>query len=130
MEIAGKFALTLEPGSVVGLIGDLGAGKTHFVKGMANALGINPKDVASPTFTLLNIYKGVPPGVAIELYHFDWYRLKNSQEIYDIGAEEYLYGRRGISVIEWYDPQTFKVTGCIEINLNYLDEFKREIIIP
>lgn len=99
-QIAREFAETLEEGAVVCLKGDLGAGKTHFVKGMAVALGIEEKEVHSPTFTLIHEYAGKLP-----LYHFDCYRLSSAREAMEIGAEEYFYGV-GVSVIEW--PERIK----------------------
>jgi len=85
----------LKPGCVLCLCGNLGSGKTHFVKGMARALNIDPAEVHSPTFTLINEYYGDTP-----LYHFDCYRLEREEEFLEIGGEEYLYGQ-GITVIEW-----------------------------
>ena len=90
-----EFVEELRPGDVVCLEGELGAGKTHFVKGMARGLGIPPDDVQSPTFTLIHEYEG-----DTNLYHFDCYRLESPEEALQIGAEEYFYGE-GISVIEW-----------------------------
>lgn len=89
----------LNAGDIVCLVGDLGAGKTTFVKGLAKGLKIDPARVNSPTFVLMNIYDGKRP-----LYHFDLYRLENSSEISNIGYEEFLYGdSAGIAVIEWAD---------------------------
>lgn len=82
-------------GFVLCLSGDLGTGKTTFVKGMAKALAIEESQVNSPTFVLMNIYEGKLP-----VYHFDLYRLGNSEEIMGIGYEEYLYGE-GLAVVEW-----------------------------
>ncbi len=93
--IARAFAETLKPGDIVCLKGDLGAGKTHFVKGMARAFDIPEEEVHSPTFTLINEYHGSLP-----LYHFDCYRMESVREAIEIGAEEYFYGE-GVSVIEW-----------------------------
>jgi len=90
-----KFAAELKPGNIVCLKGELGAGKTHFVKGLAEALGIDQDEVQSPTFTLINEYASNPP-----LYHFDCYRMESPREALEIGAEEYFYGD-GICVIEW-----------------------------
>ncbi|PAU95179.1 tRNA (adenosine(37)-N6)-threonylcarbamoyltransferase complex ATPase subunit type 1 TsaE [Aliifodinibius salipaludis] len=90
-----EFVASLEAGEVVCLQGDLGAGKTHFVKGMAEGLGIESDDVSSPTFTLINEYDGDKL-----LYHFDCYRMESPREALEIGAEEYFYGD-GVTVIEW-----------------------------
>lgn len=89
-----RLAKCLSAGSVVALYGDLGAGKTAFVRGMARGLEIE-ESVTSPTFTIVNEYPGEPP-----LFHFDMYRLKNAGELYDIGWEDYL-DRGGICVTEW-----------------------------
>ncbi|MDZ7681367.1 MAG: tRNA (adenosine(37)-N6)-threonylcarbamoyltransferase complex ATPase subunit type 1 TsaE [Fodinibius sp.] len=90
-----EFGAELSAGDVVCLKGELGAGKTHFVKGMAQALDISPSDVQSPTYTLIHEYMGSVP-----LYHFDCYRMESPREALEIGAEEYFYGD-GICVIEW-----------------------------
>ncbi|MCE9610377.1 MAG: tRNA (adenosine(37)-N6)-threonylcarbamoyltransferase complex ATPase subunit type 1 TsaE [Chthoniobacter sp.] len=88
-------AATLRRGDVLALSGDLGAGKTHFVKGLAAGLG-TAASVTSPTFTLLHEY----PGGRLPLYHFDLYRLDDADEALRIGLDEYLYGD-GVCVIEW-----------------------------
>ena len=95
IDFARKFAEQLHPGSVVCLVGELGAGKTHFMKGIASYYGVKESDVSSPTFTLINEYKGTIP-----IFHFDCYRLEGEQEAVEIGVEEYLYGE-GISIVEW-----------------------------
>ena len=93
-KIAIEFAQKLSGGDVVCMYGDLGAGKTEFVRSMASALGI--KDyITSPTFTIINEYKG-----DTDLYHFDVYRIADSDEMYEIGYDEYIDGD-GICVIEW-----------------------------
>lgn len=93
-KIASGFAKTLKSGDVVCMYGDLGAGKTAFVQGMAKGFNIF-EPITSPTFTIVNEYDGDMP-----LYHFDVYRIADSDEMYEIGYEEYVYGD-GISVIEW-----------------------------
>lgn len=96
--LAAAFARDLAAGSVVALVGDLGAGKTCFVQGMAVGLGVSPRiSVNSPTYTLLNIYEGTMP-----LYHFDWYRLESDRALEGLGLDEYLDGD-GVCVIEWAD---------------------------
>ena len=90
-EIIGK---TLTPGSIIDLRGDLGAGKTVLVKGIARGLGIKDEPV-SPTFVIMNAYEGVIP-----LYHFDLYRISGADELMGIGADEFLFGE-GVSAVEW-----------------------------
>ncbi|KPU43623.1 tRNA threonylcarbamoyladenosine biosynthesis protein TsaE [Oxobacter pfennigii] len=81
-------------GYVICLTGDLGAGKTKFVKGLAKGLNIDDY-ITSPTFTIVNEYNGRLP-----LYHFDVYRINDTDEMHEIGFDEYIYGQ-GVSVIEW-----------------------------
>ena len=93
-KIAADFAKTLKEGDVLCMYGDLGVGKTAFVQGLAKGLEID-EPITSPTFTIVNEYSGTLP-----LYHFDVYRIADSDEMYEIGYEEYVYGD-GVSVIEW-----------------------------
>jgi tRNA threonylcarbamoyladenosine biosynthesis protein TsaE len=91
-----RLAWLLFPGAVIGLEGDLGAGKTCFVKGLATGLGIDADEISSPTFTLIaEHYSGKIP-----LYHIDLYRLEGA-EIEELGIHEYLFGH-GVSAIEWF----------------------------
>jgi len=94
MKVGRALGSILKREDVVCLIGDLGTGKTAFTNGIASALGIE-EYITSPTFTIVNEYKEKLP-----LYHFDVYRIADSDEMYDIGFEEYLYGD-GVVVIEW-----------------------------
>lgn len=96
-EFGAQFACELKSGDVVALEGQLGSGKTHLVKGIARGLGITT-EVTSPTFTLLHEYEGG----RLPLYHFDFYRLRNEEELPALGFDEYVFGR-GITVIEWAD---------------------------
>ena len=89
-----SFAKVLKRGDMVCLFGDLGSGKTAFVKGMARGLKIPADHVHSPTFTLMNIYKGKIP-----LYHFDLYRI-GVMDLFGLGYEEFFYGN-GITAVEW-----------------------------
>ena len=84
------------PGSVIALSGDLGAGKTVFVQGVARGAGVGGI-VNSPSYVLMNIYRG-----KAELYHFDFYRLEEESELFELGLEEYFYGE-GITLAEWAD---------------------------
>lgn len=94
VKIASDFAETLKAGDVLCLYGDLGVGKTAFVQGLAKGLKIE-EFVTSPTFTIVNEYEGTLP-----LYHFDVYRIADSDEMYEVGYDDYIYGE-GVSVIEW-----------------------------
>ena len=98
-KIAYEFSQWLNAGDVVCMYGELGAGKTAFVRGIARGLGIKDH-ITSPTFTIVNEYCGKMP-----LYHFDVYRIADEDEMYEIGYEEYIDGD-GVSVIEW--PQLIK----------------------
>lgn len=94
-KIAYALAERLHGGEIITLDGDLGAGKTAFVRGLAAGLGISDR-VVSPTFTIVNEYSGE----GLPLFHFDVYRIGSPDEMYDIGWEDYL-GRGGVTVIEW-----------------------------
>src|ERR1039458_9625243 len=116
---AKRFASQLKRGDIVLLQGDLGAGKTTFVKGMSQGFKIAPKKVNSPTFVLMNYYKGKLP-----VYHFDLYRLGKSQELDTLDFDEYFYGE-GISVIEW--PERL---GEHKPKQYYLVEFQQKAQFP
>ena len=94
-QVAAELASGLKAGNVVALVGDLGAGKTEFVKGVAAALGA-PGVVTSPTFTLIHEYLGG----RLPLYHMDFYRLNSEDELDEIGFDDYL-SRPGICAVEW-----------------------------
>ena len=85
------------PGLVVGLIGDLGAGKTRLVRAIAEALGVDPGDVTSPTYVLIHEYASTPP-----IYHFDAYRLSGPDDFDALGAPEY-FASGGVCLVEWAD---------------------------
>lgn len=87
--------LAVEPGLVVALTGNLGAGKTRLVQAAAAALEVEDKDVSSPTFVLIREYSGATP-----VYHFDTYRLRDLDEFLELGADEYMHGD-GVCFIEW-----------------------------
>ena len=93
----------LFPGAVVGLVGPLGAGKTHLVRAVAEGLGADGGAVSSPTFVLIQEYEGRLP-----VYHFDAYRLHSEAEFFDLGAHEYFEGG-GVCLVEWAD----RVPGCL-----------------
>jgi tRNA threonylcarbamoyladenosine biosynthesis protein TsaE len=101
--LAKNFAKKLGGGEVIGLIGELGAGKTVFVKGLATGLGIK-KNITSPTFVLMKIYPVTNFKFQISNFvHIDAYRIKNEKDVLSIGAEEYFNQLNTVTVIEWAD---------------------------
>ena len=101
----------MAPGTVIAFSGDLGAGKTAFVRGRARGLGI-PARVTSPTFTIVNEYEGG----RLPLFHFDMYRLHSSEELFDIGWEDFL-ARGGICAVEWSE----NILDALEPDTIYID---------
>lgn len=96
-EFAKRFAAGLKPGTVLCLEGQLGSGKTTFIKGLAEGLGLKrPEQVKSPTFVLMHIYKAKMP-----LYHFDCYRLDSLEELENIGFQDFVNDPQAISCVEW-----------------------------
>ena len=102
-DLGARFAATLPAGAVIALYGDLGCGKTAFVRGLARGMGLACA-VTSPTFTIVNEYDGPRP-----LFHFDMYRLSSADELFDIGWEDYL-SRGGVCAVEWSE----NVPGAFE----------------
>ncbi|MGC4082109.1 MAG: tRNA (adenosine(37)-N6)-threonylcarbamoyltransferase complex ATPase subunit type 1 TsaE [Vicinamibacterales bacterium] len=121
--IARAFAVDLRPDDVVLLTGDLGAGKTAFVKGLAEGLGVDPAEVSSPTFTLVQEYRGG----RLPLHHIDLYRL-SSAEVDDLGLDE-LTTSGGVVAIEWPDRWTYAPAEAIRVELQATGDDTREIRI-
>ena len=122
VELAGRFSEKLFPGKVIILNGNLGAGKTFFIKSLLKNFGI--ENVSSPTFAIVNEYNG-----KFKFYHFDFYRIKNSAELFDIGFNDYLNDSDSIMLIEWGElfPQVLP-NKRLEIRINILDDNSREFI--
>ena len=116
------FAAELSPGDIVALTGSIGAGKTHFIKGIA--LGLDYEiDVTSPTYNIIHEYH-TPE---IILYHFDFYRLENANELRNIGFYDYLFGD-GICLLEWSDKISQYLPDKIwQVHLLFLNETERQI---
>jgi tRNA threonylcarbamoyladenosine biosynthesis protein TsaE len=106
---------------VVLLSGDLGAGKTVFAKGVAAGLEIDPADVTSPSFTLVNVHEG-----RLRLYHIDLYRL-DAGACRDLGLEEILEDEKAVVVIEWAERLGFAPEGAIEVIIEYVSDSERVI---
>ncbi len=118
-----KLAPRFRPGDVVALYGDLGAGKTAFVRGMARGLK-SPNRVTSPTFTIVNEYEGEIP-----LFHFDMYRLGGADELFGIGWDDYL-ARGGICVVEWSENVETAFDGSeYTVNIEKRSEDERRITV-
>lgn len=121
--IAKSFAANISEGDLILLFGNLGSGKTFFIKSVCSAMNVNK--VSSPSFAIVNEYVGTKT-----IYHFDFYRIKNINELYDIGIEDYLKNDDAIIFIEWADlfrdiiPQHH-----FEVSINFVNDNKRKITI-
>jgi tRNA threonylcarbamoyladenosine biosynthesis protein TsaE len=117
---AALFAKTLSGGDVIALFGGLGAGKTCFVRGIASGLGLDPYEVSSPTFALMNLYEN-------RLAHFDMYRISPGEAVESTGFYDFA---DIIRVVEWAENITeFLPENAVKITINRIDENTREIII-
>ena len=118
-DLAGR----LEPGTVIAFTGDLGAGKTAFVRGLARGLGVQER-VTSPTFTIVNEYEGG----RLPLFHFDMYRLGSADELFDIGWEDYL-ARGGVCAVEWSENVADALEeGCLRVDIRRGEDDDQRII--
>ena len=113
----------IEPGTVIAYRGDLGAGKTAFTRGLAKGLGCT-EIVTSPTYTIVNEYLGG----RIPLFHFDMYRLRSSDDLFDIGWEDYL-DRGGVCAVEWSENVDDAMEDALYITIEKLGEDARRITI-
>jgi tRNA threonylcarbamoyladenosine biosynthesis protein TsaE len=109
-ELGRRIGETLQPGDIILLRGDLGAGKSVLARGLARGLGIDCA-MPSPTFTLMQPYEG-----RIPFYHFDLYRLDDPEEFYEAGLDEYAFGN-GAAVIEWPDCADLMPDTCFEVEI-------------
>jgi tRNA threonylcarbamoyladenosine biosynthesis protein TsaE len=107
-------------GSVIGLTGDLGAGKTQLVKGIARGLGIASR-IQSPTFTLVHEYREG----RLPLYHIDLYRLDTPEQVFAAGLEEYFFQTDGVTVVEW--AERYPIKQCLCARIETLGESQRRI---
>lgn len=115
-EAAARLAQRLEPGDIVCLYGELGAGKTAFCQGALKALGVK-EQVTSPTFTIVHEYQGQIP-----VYHFDVYRVHGPDDMFEIGYEEYFFGK-GVCFIEWAELiEELLPEHCIRVWMSYAED--------
>jgi len=122
-KIGEKLAAALSPGSVLAFQGDLGAGKTAFTRGLARGLGYRDP-VTSPTYTIVHEYLGG----RLPLFHFDMYRLSSSDDLWDIGWEDYL-DRGGICAVEWSEKVADAMENALVIRIEKLDDLRRRIAV-
>ena len=122
--LASVLAIQSEPGLIIGLIGDLGAGKTQFVKGFAHGLGITER-IHSPTFTLVNEYRSG----RIPCFHLDLYRLDSAEQILASGLEQYFKPEGEITLIEWFDrADGIPISGrLLKVRIEHQSETERMI---
>jgi tRNA threonylcarbamoyladenosine biosynthesis protein TsaE len=121
----------IRDGVVVCVHGELGAGKTHFIKGIAGALGIDERELTSPTFALANEYPLTQPltrGALDFLYHLDCYRFEKPEELLELGVEDYLYPNHAATIIEWPERIAGLITeDAIHVMIDVISETEREI---
>ncbi len=122
-EVGQRLGETMRGGEVIAYIGGLGAGKTAFTRGLARGLGIRMR-VTSPTYTIVNEYLDG----RLPLFHFDMYRLDSSDDLFDIGWEDYLR-RGGVCAVEWSENVSDVMDGAITVKIEKLSDEERCITI-
>ena len=122
-KIGEALAKSLQPGTILAYRGDLGAGKTAFTRGLARGLGCK-ETVTSPTYTIVNEYLGG----RLPLFHFDMYRLASSDDLWDIGWEDYL-DREGVCAVEWSENVADAMEDAVTVTIEKLGESTRRITI-
>ena len=121
--VGAKLAEQLKPGAVIAYRGDLGAGKTAFTRGLARGLGV-AEPVTSPTYTIVNEYLSG----RLPVFHFDMYRLSSSEELFDIGWEDYLE-RGGVCAVEWSENVADALENPITVTIEKTGEDSRRITV-
>ncbi len=121
-KLAANLAKSIKPPKIVALYGDLGAGKTTFVRGFAEGLGV--KGVRSPSFTLINEYTN-----SVKIYHVDLYRVEDPGELYPAGFYEIIKDKNAFILIEWPEKIQQVVKFDILVYISHLNEFSRKLVI-
>jgi len=123
MSLGRQLGRLVEGGEIIGLVGELGAGKTCFVRGFAKGAGVGKGAwVRSPTFTLINEYEGRVP-----VYHIDLYRVAGREQLEGLNVREYLYSD-GVSLIEWFEYlPAYEVSDYLELRISHSGHSKREL---
>ncbi|MFI5202644.1 MAG: tRNA (adenosine(37)-N6)-threonylcarbamoyltransferase complex ATPase subunit type 1 TsaE [Candidatus Kapaibacterium sp.] len=129
MRLGEKFGKRyLRAGTVVCVSGELGAGKTHFIKGIARALGIDDRELTSPTFALAHEFDCLLHGEPFSLYHLDCYRFEKPEELLELGVEDYLYPKHAVTIIEWPERiASLLPKGAMMVEMRVVSEFERAI---
>jgi len=123
-KLGAALARQLEPDDVLLLLGDMGAGKSEFTRGLARGLGVTGY-VTSPTFTILQVHEDG----RLPLYHFDWYRLSDPEELYELSMDEYLQNG-GVAVIEWPSRAEEAIPeSCLEVDIRPIGDEERLITL-
>ena len=122
-QVGEKLGAALRGGEIIAYVGGLGAGKTAFTRGLARGLGITMR-VTSPTYTIVNEYLGG----RLPLFHFDMYRLESSDDLFDIGWEDYL-SRGGVCAVEWSENVSDVMHRVITVTIDKLSDEERCITI-
>lgn len=125
----------LRAGTVVCVRGELGAGKTHFIKGIACALGIDERELTSPTFALANEFelagedaRSTQSSSPTRLYHLDCFRFEKPEELLELGVEDYLYPKNAATIIEWPERIASLIPAdAIQVEIRVISESVREI---
>ena len=118
----------IRDGVVVCVHGELGAGKTHFIKGIAGSLGIDERELTSPTFALAHEFECLCNGAPFTLFHLDCYRFEKPEELLELGVEDYLYPQHAATIIEW--PERIAVLipdHAIHVTIDVVSETERVI---
>ena len=123
LALARSIGERLTGGEIFLLQGELGAGKTMFAKGLAAGLGIDPADVTSPSFTLVNVHEG-----RLRFYHVDLYRLESDSRL-ELGLEEIFEDEKGVTVVEWAERLSFVPARGTGVDLFYVSDSERRVII-
>ena len=128
INFAYKFCKSLKGGEIICLNGNLGAGKTTFMKGVAKFFNIKQDEIISPTFTIANIYNCNKNGIK-KIIHIDAYRIKDEYEIFDFGILEFFHNKDVVVFIEWSENIKKYINNEININIKILGDNKRELQI-
>lgn len=123
-KLASQIAQNVKGGEVICLMGELGVGKTYFIKFFCGALGVKGEEVISPTF----VYWRKHEGTKFKVNHFDFYRVVNDEEVEDIGLEDAFGQKDAVTVIEWADKiRSYLPEARLEIQIGFLGETERQI---